>query len=761
MSNYDFRSLSPVDFENLIRDLLQAEEGIRIETFAPGRDQGIDLRYAVGTSNMLVQAKHYRDSGISKLMTALRKELPKIRALNPTRYIVATSVSLTPSNKQEIIDVFDPYIRQSADVLGAEDLNALLERHSKVHLLHFKLWITSANVLQRVLHGATYARSEEEAEKIEQTARLFVANPSVQAALALLDKYRFLIISGPPGVGKSTLARIVAWLHMQSDWQLVSVEDFDEALDVFHPSQRQIFFYDDFLGQIRLPRGVIHRADKGLLQFIQRVERAKNTKFVVTSREYILKQAQQVSEKLSENSVNLRKYVLDVSEYTRGVRAHIFYNHVYFSDIPPEYRDCLLSGDFFLSIIDHKNFVPRLIEFVTAPANFASLRPAQYQAWVKESLDNPQRIWAHPYREHLSQPAKNLVATLFFMPENLEILRLRQAFEKINNAVATQHNSSFDPEDFRRAIQEVSGSFVQVVNGRASLANPSIRDFLDRELLESDFVRYVLCNLCMSEQAEAAQRHIEAHDQKYSSSGSSWLPGALEAGAKSLASVPFSRVIQLTGGGHVSTAEGISLLARVAILLKWWTIKRSPAIAAALHLVSSTLRTETFWESDLSESLDVLDLALDPTYTSLPGREAILEELTHRAIFQPAESRQPDVQHLNAVQDYLNDHRDYEIDGAREAIERAIVRVIDDIAGTLRNMSTSAEVYEARDILISMAGARDRDIDVVSQKIDEREVELDEDEDRYSIERAPLRYNKPSVEEMNDDAVRSMFKTLQ
>ena len=46
MPRYDFRSLSSQDFEELVRDLLQAEWKVALEAFKAGRDAGIDLRYA-------------------------------------------------------------------------------------------------------------------------------------------------------------------------------------------------------------------------------------------------------------------------------------------------------------------------------------------------------------------------------------------------------------------------------------------------------------------------------------------------------------------------------------------------------------------------------------------------------------------------------------------------------------------------------------------------------------------------------------------
>ena len=68
MSNYDFKTLSSNDFENCVRDLLQSELGIRLETFKSGRDGGIDLRYSEDQHHtLIVQCKHYAESGYDAL----------------------------------------------------------------------------------------------------------------------------------------------------------------------------------------------------------------------------------------------------------------------------------------------------------------------------------------------------------------------------------------------------------------------------------------------------------------------------------------------------------------------------------------------------------------------------------------------------------------------------------------------------------------------------------------------------------------------
>lgn len=95
---YDFKSLSSYDFALLTRDLLQVVLEKRLETFSEGPDCGIDFRYHDSSSNLMVQSKHYAKSGYNALVSMLRrKERPKVERLQPTRYLLATSVSLTPT----------------------------------------------------------------------------------------------------------------------------------------------------------------------------------------------------------------------------------------------------------------------------------------------------------------------------------------------------------------------------------------------------------------------------------------------------------------------------------------------------------------------------------------------------------------------------------------------------------------------------------------------------------------------------------------
>ena len=189
LSMYDFLTLSPLDFEELIRDLLQAELNVRLESFGPGPDQGIDFRHSTGGRGIIVQAKHYGRSGPKELLRATRMENDNVIALGPAvrRYILATSVSLSPALKNRIVAEMPDTPLDVEDIFGLEDLNNLLARHSEVERQHFKLWLSSTTILERILRSGVYNRTQTEMALIRDMVPRFVQNRSLIEAEAILS----------------------------------------------------------------------------------------------------------------------------------------------------------------------------------------------------------------------------------------------------------------------------------------------------------------------------------------------------------------------------------------------------------------------------------------------------------------------------------------------------------------------------------------------------------------------------------------------
>lgn len=85
-----------------------------------GQTSGIDFRYQTGSQNLIVQCKHYAESGFAALRRVLeQKERPKLAVLKPTRYVLVTSVP-TGRKLQVEVDRFTARLYERAEEIESE-----------------------------------------------------------------------------------------------------------------------------------------------------------------------------------------------------------------------------------------------------------------------------------------------------------------------------------------------------------------------------------------------------------------------------------------------------------------------------------------------------------------------------------------------------------------------------------------------------------------------------------------------------------------
>lgn len=483
MQNYDFLVLSPYEFENVSRDLLQKKLGVFLESFTSGRDNGIDLRSCkVKNDTLIIQAKRY--SEYSSLLSNLKKEIPKVEKLKPTRYIITTTVGLTPPNKDEIKSLFEPYIINTEDIIGKDDLNNLLGLYKDIELKYYKLWLTSTVVLDRVIHSKIYNQSAFELEEIKNQLGLYVQNNSFRDAINILNENKYVIISGIPGIGKTTLSRVLifALLSQEIEEFIYLADDIDDAYTFFSEGKKQVFFFDDFLGRnIFDPSQQINK-DTKIVKLIEKIKRTNDKFLILATREYILRQAKQVYESFSLHNIELAKCTLDLSTYTNVIKAQILYNHLSYHNVPFEYVLNLMEGKRYLRLIRHKNYNPRIIETIINRKIWQHIDKNQFGDALISFFDNPESVWLYAF-ENLSRFSQYTLLSLLTTGGPILIEDLEEYVKEFLKINSFKYLVPFDSIIFNRTLRELEDTFIRTQKDSKDkyaieFQNPSIQDFL-------------------------------------------------------------------------------------------------------------------------------------------------------------------------------------------------------------------------------------------------------------------------------------------
>ncbi|MDM1507764.1 AAA family ATPase, partial [Myroides odoratimimus] len=174
-------------------------------------------------------------------------------------------------DEEDITNFFFPYIESTSDVIGKEDLNKWLEDYPEIQQRHFKLWLSSIDLIKKIVKNGINGRSDFYQEKILKEIALYVPNKTHNEAVEVLNTNNFLLITGAPGVGKSTLANMLTYQLLTEEFELVYIREITEAEEAFSMEKKQIFYFDDFLGAITLDLHSPRNSDSAIVSFINRI----------------------------------------------------------------------------------------------------------------------------------------------------------------------------------------------------------------------------------------------------------------------------------------------------------------------------------------------------------------------------------------------------------------------------------------------------------------------------------------------------------
>ncbi len=502
---YYLSKLNPREFESLSSDIISKTLNIYVEKFKSGKDGGVDGRFWIGKGEGILQCKHYWKTGYKGLISQLKnEEVGKVKKLKPSRYIFITSVSLSRENKKEILNIFSPYIKTETDIWGEEDLNSFLSDKENQEIVekNYKLWITSTKVLDILFNNAIKGRSESTIKFIETQAKKYITTENHEKGLEILKENNVLIISGEPGIGKTTLANNIALLYTANGFEFCDIEEsISEAENIFREKEKKkiLFYCDDFLGS-NMYDAISNKRDSHIVKFINRVKSDKTKKFILTSRTNILTKAIRLSHQFQNNDIKENELLLKIENLSELDKAKILYNHIYHSNIDDTYIDQIYTDKKYKEIIKHKNFNPRIIEFITDNKKVENVNPQDYWQFINNKLENPEDIWSDFFQNQLDDSVRVLSFLTVFNGQDIKENELNISYSNFKNNYGISYTDNTD-HSFSAVIKLAISSLLNR-NQRSgnsfeySLFNPSIGDFiLNTYLKDIDLIISILKSL--------------------------------------------------------------------------------------------------------------------------------------------------------------------------------------------------------------------------------------------------------------------------
>jgi DNA polymerase III delta prime subunit len=469
MASFDFSTLNSTDLEELVRDLLNAKEkddhsNVEYRTFKEGKDKGIDFAYStIGNKYEIIgQVKHYYRSGYKALIKTIKnEEVLKVKSIAPGKYIFATSLDLSFKNKEEIQSLFIPHIISLQDIYGKSDLNMLIEAYPIVLDKHFKLWYSSTEILRKILNYNIEGRSNEFIEEeLKKRLRLYVKTPLFEIGKNILKENKFLIITGEPGSGKTTLAELLLYEYIKDDYSLIYIyDDIKEIEKVFgNNDQKQIFYFDDFLGHNSLEMSKSKGSETALLKNLRRISYSTNKYFILTTRTLILNAASEESENLRRFKKKAKENILRLTDYNVGLRDQLVVNHIEESHIKEELK--LIIKNNIFNIINHENFSPRSVEYITFPEQVNHFSPEEFEEFIIKNFNKPDEIWRHAYEQQIGEIDRILLNTLISLGSRVKLHELENAFNsRLDFEVAT-NNFQRPLNAFMKSFRRLLGGFI-------------------------------------------------------------------------------------------------------------------------------------------------------------------------------------------------------------------------------------------------------------------------------------------------------------
>jgi hypothetical protein len=378
----------------------------------------------------------------------------------PRHYGMLTNVVLTASLREQVSEGFKRALPDCNVIAwGGQDISDFLDDSPRVRAAFPQiLGLRDLNqILSEVLLKAVHERSRAQLDKAGSLARVFVPTRAYYDALLRLQKHNFVVLTGPPEMGKTTIGLIIGLGKANDGWDFIDCSNPKDFLDARNSDRTQLFLVDDAFGSTE------YRPDLALpwADHLEKVlHRVDPTHWLIwTSRPAPLHAALQSMnlEGCAEGFPRPADVSVNSSELSIQEKALILYRHAKAAQLAPSAKTLLKKN--LLAVVGNPHFTPeRIRRFVSdvlpSLASAESLTVGALTKRIEAEIATPTRRMRTSFDKLKTAERDLLVSLLDAAPGTVSEHDLEHAFAR--------HSTEGGAIAARKIAEMLSDHFIRV-----------------------------------------------------------------------------------------------------------------------------------------------------------------------------------------------------------------------------------------------------------------------------------------------------------
>lgn len=445
---YRLKDLGWYNFETLCKTILKAIIGNGVSSFGGSKDKGRDATFhgKADFPNSLTQwngkwifqvkfSEREKTDNFAELYATLKKEILNIKArqLNwPDNYILLLNFTVTNKIKDDLKEKIKIDIGYEGNfhLLDGSEICEYLDLHPQIRKSYPQLiGLTDIN---KLINKNIYEKSKGFIEFWKPKLVNFVSVEPYFSALNKLTEHNFVVLDGPPEVGKSYIGAAITLSYATEGFEVIFIENPDEIYKTIEPDIPQVYFADDAIGSIIFDPDLGNIWSRNLPYLVNKLD--KTHKLIWTTRSYILKDAlvlTKINDELPKFP-GVHEVLVEIDKYKYFEKGLILYNHIRNSSLNEQAKNFIKT--YANRICYNSNVTPERIRQLTEQILgeiFENVNVKYEDAYkaVCSFLDDPGSRFTKAFNS-LSKHEKEFLLTMLDSGKSISVKNLRISYEQ-------------------------------------------------------------------------------------------------------------------------------------------------------------------------------------------------------------------------------------------------------------------------------------------------------------------------------------------